>query len=157
MIIYRHNGSCISGTKSINDEKTFHCNCTPGHDGSNCEKNTDMCGGIICENGGVCISSYPSWSCKCIDPSLYSGKLCERKSAALRTKQMLSKSFASVAITAIVAVFLFVIIMDVLKYGFKIDPVDRERQLMKAERKKKPFQKTKKRQTKVALRLYYIP
>jgi hypothetical protein len=68
----------------------------------------------------------------------------------------LSKSFAFIAITAIVAVFVFVIIMDVLKYGFKIDPVDRERRLLMLEERKRQLKKNRRRKTKNAVKIFYI-
>lgn len=52
-------------------------------------------------------------------------------------KQILSKSFASIAIAAIIVLFAFVITMDFLKYVLKIDPVDRERKLMQLDRANK--------------------
>lgn len=42
--------------------------------------------------------------------------------------QTVSTSFAYVAITAIIIVLMFVIIMDVLKYCFGIDPAKEERE-----------------------------
>jgi hypothetical protein len=108
-----------------------------------CELVDNMCFNITCQNKGRCISSHLSWSCNCLDPLLYSGTYCEHKSSSLITKEILSKSFASVAITAIIVVMLFVVIMDILKYGFGIDPVDRERQLMKSKQEKKRLNKNK--------------
>ena len=95
-----------------------------------------------------------------MDPTVYSGVYCENESKALTAKKALGKSFVSIAIAAIIAVFLFVIAMDVLKYGFRIDPVKGERELMKTERNKKKADKKKKRmQTKnyelIAIRFLY--
>lgn len=54
--------------------------------------------------------------------------------------------------------FLFVIIMDILKYVFGIDPVDRERKLMKLEEEKHRLtKKHQKKQKKIVLKPYYIP
>lgn len=114
-----------------------------------------MCTNITCENKGVCFSSHLSWSCECLD-STY-GTYCENKDTSLVIKQALSKSFASIAITAIIAVFIFVITMDILKYGFKIDPVDRERRLMELEQRKRQYNKKReKKKTKITLRSFYI-
>ena len=68
----------------------------------------------------------------------------------------MSKSFAFIAITAIVALFVFVIVMDVLKYGFKIDPVDRERQFLMMEERKRQLKKNRRRRRKNAVKIYYI-
>ncbi|CAF1031937.1 unnamed protein product [Rotaria sordida] len=154
-----HDGNCVemNGTVSLNNKTTFKCICKPGYNGPQCELISDMCINIKCENKGVCISSHLSWRCHCLDSSLYSGKYCEKISTSLIIKQILSKSFASVAIVAIIAVFLFVIIMDILKYVFKIDPVDRERRLMKLKQKKKYLNKNRKKpRKKVALKVFYI-
>ena len=138
------------------NKTTFHCDCKAGYDGIRCELKENMCANITCENNGVCFSSYPTWTCVCLDSSLYSGTYCETKSTALLVRQVLSKSFASIAITAIILVFLFVITMDVLKYGFKIDPVDRERRLMKLEEEKRQKKKRKDPKARKPLQSYYI-
>jgi hypothetical protein len=55
--------------------------------------------------------------------------------------QVVSKSFAYIAITAISIVGMFIIVMDVLKYGFGVDPVlpvrDEFRRYRRYRRKKK--------------------
>jgi hypothetical protein len=142
---------------SIYNRTTFDCNCISGYDGLHCELVSDMCKNITCENRGRCFSSLLSWSCECLSSSLYSGKYCEYESAQLKFKRAASKTCAIIAIIAIISLFLFVIIMDILKYGFKIDPVDHERCLMRKETWKRRFNKNKnKRQTKIALRFFYI-
>ncbi len=150
---FRHNGKCIEKHEIIlfDDKITFQCHCVPGYDGINCQLISDKCGNIKCENNGICSSSNVSWSCRCLDASLYSGEYCQHKSTALVIKQVLSKSFASIAITAITMVFLFVIIMDILKYIFKIDPVDRERRLMKLKERKNRSNHKRQKQTPVKL------
>ena len=122
---------------SIDNQTTFQCQCTPGYDGINCQFISDMCKNIICENNGRCFSSHLSWSCQCLGDSLYYGQNCEHTSSELVAKQILSKSFAFIAIIAIIAVYAFVTTMDILKYGFGIDPVDRERQRMALDKGKK--------------------
>jgi len=140
---------------SLENKTTFDCDCVDGYDGTHCELVTNMCTNIRCLNNGLCMPSYLSWSCRCLD-STY-GKYCENKLASLIIKQALSKSFASIAITAITVVFIFVITMDILKYVFNIDPVDRERKLMKLEQQKRQFNKKKeKKKTKIALKFFYI-
>ncbi|CAF3348066.1 unnamed protein product [Rotaria socialis] len=154
-----HDGKCVEHTETvaIDNKTTFKCTCEPGYDGSYCELVDNMCINITCENNGVCFSSHLEWKCRCLDSSLYSGKYCEMKSASLKIKQALSKSFASIAIAAIITVFLFVFIMDILKYVFHIDPVDRERRLMQSKRTKRQLKKPKKQQRrKVHAKLYYI-
>ncbi len=106
-----------------------------------------MCINITCQNRGRCISQHLSWSCECLG-SLYFGTYCEETSNEIKIKQVLSKSFASIAIVAIVLVFLFVIIMDILKFVFGIDPICSEREFMKLEEKKKKETNRKNRMNK---------
>ena len=58
-------------------------------------------------------------------------------------RQYVSKGFGYAGILAIASVMIFVIVMDVLKYGFGIDPVESERQLMRQERELRARQKKK--------------
>jgi hypothetical protein len=53
---------------------------------------------------------------------------------------LISKSFAYIAIFAMISVAMFIVVMDVLKYFFGIDPVGEE---MKKMRKKKQAKKRK--------------
>lgn len=150
--VRRNNGECseINQTSSTSDSSTFDCQCLLGYDGLNCETSINMCSNITCENQAICKSSHLSWSCQCLDSSLYSGTYCEQKSSSLTAKEILSKSFAIVAIIFICLVVSFVIIMDVLKYVFNIDPVDRELRRMRLEQEKKEQKKfRKKKPTKV--------
>ena len=50
---------------------------------------------------------------------------------------MVSKSFAYVAVIALVCVVAFVITMDILKYCFGIDPVKEERERIRREKRMK--------------------
>lgn len=155
---FRHDGTCkeMQQIVALVNETIFHCDCKAGYDGIRCQSAKNTCENITCANNGVCFSSYPTWTCVCLDSSLYSGTHCQHKSNALLVQQVLSKSFASIAITAIIVVFLFVTVMDVLKYGFKIDPVDRERRLMKLEEEKRQKRKGKKPTVIKKLQSYYI-
>ena len=88
---------------------------------------------------------------------MYSGRYCQVKSTALVVREVLSKSFAYIAITAITAVFVFVIVMDVMKYVFKIDPVDRERRLIMLEQEKRQKKKNRrKKPRKNAVYIFYV-
>ena len=66
--------------------------------------------------------------------------MCEVTDKRLVTFQMVSRSFAYVAIIAIVGVAIFVVVLDILKYCFGIDPVDRKLRTTKSKKKKKPIQ-----------------
>ena len=69
-----------------------------------------------------------NYTCECLGNS-YTGRHCEIKASQLEVREALSKSFAYVAVCALIGVALFIVVMDVLKYGFGIDTAreDRER------------------------------
>jgi len=67
------------------------------------------------------------------------------KSSSLKQKELLSKSFAIIAIVALSCVVAFVIIMDILKYVFNIDPVDRERRRLRLENEKQQEKKLRRK------------
>ena len=104
----------------------------------------DICANISCKNDAQCASSYGNWSCLCTNTELYSGAYCQIKSSSLITKEIVSRSFGGVAIGCISTVVGFVIIMDVLKYGFNIDPVDNELRSRKEKNKNDVNEKKKK-------------
>ena len=149
----RNNGTC---TEINTTETTFTCQCMYGYEGTYCELETDMCTNITCENNGLCISSYLSWKCQCLDSIDYSGSYCQDKSSSLSTKETISRSFAIVVIVALCCVVGFVIIMDILKYGFKIDPVDRERHRLQLEEEKKKFKKKKVKKPKMRQKQTFV-
>ena len=85
-----------------------------------CEASINYCQNVTCENKGVCRSLFLNYTCECLT-SGFSGRHCEIIGHQTRVYQILSKSFASVAIAAIVTLVVFVLVMDVLKYVFGID------------------------------------
>ena len=155
----RHNGTCMEINQTIPgyNATTFQCKCLYGYDGLHCQVVSNMCSNITCENQGICISSYLLWSCKCLDATLYSGLYCQEKSSALAAKQALSYSISIAAIIALCCVAAFVLTMDVLKYVFKIDPVDRERHRLEMEREKEEQRKFKARTRKKERVVFFIP
>ena len=98
----------------------------------------NYCENITCLNKGVCRPLFLHSKCECVYG--YSGDLCEITATELIIHQMISKSFAYVAIIAMAIVAVFIIIMDVLKYCFGIDPACEEvepvRQNKRAKRQK---------------------
>ena len=86
----------------------------------------NYCEGVKCENSGVCRPSFMNYTCECAGTS-YSGRYCEIKSSSLTTKQTIKRSFGYIAIIGIAIVLGIIVSMDVLKYVFNIDPVDKER------------------------------
>lgn len=107
----------------------YHCNCTEDRTGSQCADLIDYCHNVTCLNKGRCVSVHPTYKCQCISPS-YSGHHCEQVASSVVVRQYVSKSFAFIAIIAISLVAGFILIMDILKYGFGIDPVREEREFL---------------------------
>lgn len=114
------------------DEKKFICHCSEGYTGNHCEILIDYCSNVTCLNYGVCQNHRNNYRCVCISDS-YSGSHCETTAQNIRISHVISKSLYYVALIAIICLFSFVLIMDILKYIFGIDPVESERQLMKKE------------------------
>ena len=85
----------------------------------------NYCASVTCLNQGVCRPSLLNYTCECLGDS-YSGRHCEITASKTAIFKAVSRSCAAVAIVAIAIVALFVITMDVLKYGFRIDPVREE-------------------------------
>ena len=62
------------------------------------------------------------YKCECLGDS-YFGQHCEATSSRTVLLQTISRSSAYIAIIAIATVAVFIVTMDVLRYGFRIDPV----------------------------------
>ena len=129
--------------------QSFLCVCTNGWEGDHCEGQVNLCRAVQCLNGGVCRPSFLNYTCKCLGAS-FSGRHCEITSRETILRQRLSKSFAYIAIIAMVSVAVVVVTMDVLKYGFGIDPAKEE--LEKQQQKKK----AKGKRTIMVIRYLYV-
>ena len=125
---------------------TFQCECHSGYGGIHCESTIDYCQNITCQNDGQCRSMLLNFTCQCTT-SDFTGRFCEVKSTNLMVKTIVKQSFGYIAIIAIGFVLSGIVIMDVLKYFFKIDPVAKHRRYRR--RKKRPRPKT-------IVRLVYI-
>jgi len=154
--------TCLYGGTCNETSNDTNCVCPQGKIGDHCEYEVDLCSNISCQNSGKCVSVYGNWSCLCTNNELYSGVYCEIKSSSLIIKEMISRSFACVAIGCISTVIGFVLLMDVLKYFFNIDPVHKnipsnktkQKNYHRQERQKKKINKSK--QPMVAVRFHYI-
>ena len=154
----RNDGTCIeiNSTVSNNNGSMFYCECQDGYQGRICQLRIDLCVNITCENRGVCATIDMTWKCTCLDPGLFYGNRCEFQTGALLMKKALSRSFASVAISAITITCSFILLMDALKYIFHIDPAKFERQKLR-QRRQQEKEKAKSDKPKPAVRFQYIP
>lgn len=126
-----------SGRCTVLVGATYSCDCVTGWEGNRCERRRDYCWNITCANDGVCRSLTTTYQCECLGES-YSGRHCELKSMKVRILQVFSRSMGFVSIIGIMITAGFIILMDVLKYGFKIDSASKER--------KEPLKRKKKKQ-----------
>ena len=137
----------ISGLCSPTSNTTFVCSCQTGWQNSQCQTKIDYCTGVTCLNKGVCRPSFLNYTCLCLANS-YSGRHCEITKNQLIIRQTVSRSFAYVAIIFISSVATFIVILDVLKYGFGIHTAER------TIRRKKPKRGVKKHL--IAIRFIYV-
>jgi len=126
-----NNGTC---NEILNT--TFKCSCQQGWTGNYCEKMINYCENISCQNNAPCRPLFMNYTCECLTEN-YSGRYCEIVSTKLAILQFVSKSFGYIAIIFLVVVVGFIVIMDVLKYGFGIDPVKHELERIRHEKKPK--------------------
>ncbi|CAF3304276.1 unnamed protein product [Rotaria socialis] len=126
--------TCLNnGTCNATSDSLFVCTCLSGWQGVHCESIVNFCDNNSCLNNGVCRPLLENYTCECLGDS-YSGRLCEISSPKTIMLKTVSKSFAYISILAVVAVAMFVITMDMLKYCFGIDPARGE--LERIQRKK---------------------
>lgn len=123
----------FSGTCNETSNTTFLCLCDEGWTGTYCETKVNYCDGVKCENNGVCRPLFRNYTCECLGTS-YSGRHCEHVATSMVIRQVVSKSCGYIAIIFLVVVVSFFVIMDILKYGFGIDPTKDE--LAKIRRQK---------------------
>jgi hypothetical protein len=105
---------------------TFNCTCVAGWEGGRCQTQINDCGNVTCMNYGVCRPLFRDYKCECLNGSFY-GVYCEITTTKIIILRIVSKSFAFIAIIAMVSVVTFIIVMDVLKYFFGIDPTRKRR------------------------------
>lgn len=131
--------TCLNnGTCNRISQRNFNCTCTDGWEGKHCERKINLCVSSPCQNRGVCFPSLLNYTCECLQGS-YSGRHCEITATRIRVLQIVSKSVSFIAIIAMVTVAMFVLIMDILKYCFGIDPVEGERERIRRERYRTTF------------------
>jgi Notch-like protein len=130
------NDRIFLGTFNETSNTTFICSCAPGWEGDHCERKINYCLNVTCMNNGVCEPLLLNYTCECLSNS-YSGRHCEITAKKIIIYKIVSKSFAYIAIIAMVSVAMFVVIMDILKYCFGIDSVSEERERFQREKRTK--------------------
>ena len=130
-----------SGVCNETSSTTFSCSCQPGWISVHCEEKINYCENITCLNNGVCRPLFLNFTCECLGTS-FSGRYCEITATKTVVLRAVSRSFAYIAILCLLGAVLFIVVMDVLKYGFRIDPTRNERERIRrakrAKRRKAP-------------------
>ena len=138
-------GTCFNTSAS-----EFRCECADGWTNKHCETMLNQCVNVTCQNSGVCQPLFRDYRCAC-SSSDFSGRHCEITAGSVVARQIVSRSFAYVAIVCLAGVFAFMVVLDILKYVFHVDDItskDRRRKLKGTVRKtKKPA---------VAIRFQYV-
>ncbi len=116
---------------------TFYCQCASGWEGTHCERRVNFCRNVTCQNEGICRSFNQSYECACLGDNYYYGRHCEMKTNQLLLFTIVSKSFAYIAILVMVAAVMFIVIMDILKYCFGIDPIREDLERIRREKRKR--------------------
>ena len=142
--------SLVSGHCEKVSNGTFACHCVPGWQGEHCETLADHCVNGTCQNHGVC-QSLPStdYVCHCLSDS-YTGRHCELVTHRIENLRRVSQSLGYIAIISLVTVAVFVMIMDLFKYAFGIDPTEQELKQIRRTRAKKKVTRP------VGLRFIYV-
>ena len=74
--------------------------------------------------------------CECLGEEFFSGQQCQMIEEKYRQLRILSISSASISIVVIVSLIVFVLMMDVLKYVFGIDPIKEEIPRIRKEKRR---------------------
>ncbi|CAF0818380.1 unnamed protein product [Adineta ricciae] len=139
-----NNGICTEVSNN-----TFVCRCVGEWEGGHCETRVNYCANIECFNRGVCRSLYGNYTCECLGTS-YSGVHCEITADRVQLYRNISKSFAYVVIIIMSSVAIFIVLLDILKFRFGIDPARPE---LDWKDRQKRIKKSKQR---IAIRFRYI-
>jgi hypothetical protein len=107
------------------NKTNFYCDCIQGRIGIHCELMINYCRNVTCLNKGICQPLLVDYKCECLSGS--SGRHCEQLTTSIIIRQYVAKGFAYIAIIAILTDAGFIIVLDILKYGFGIDLTRKER------------------------------
>lgn len=105
-----NNATCVDSNS--ND---FTCLCTEYYEGSRCENQIDLCKNETCSGNGNCIikSDYKT-KCECF--KYFNGEKCSIEEEQLKTIKSVISTASVIAIFMIIVTYLFVFMLDVLKY-----------------------------------------
>ena len=117
---------------------THLCHCAKGWEGIWCERRINYCKNITCQNRGLCRSILLDYRCECLGDS-FSGRHCEIVARKIIFLRIFAKFVACIAIIIIISFFLFIFMMDGLKYIFGIDPVKEERVVKQKKKRRHPM------------------
>ncbi|UJR29670.1 hypothetical protein I4U23_017218 [Adineta vaga] len=132
-----HPNPCLNfGTCHPTVDEAYDCFCQSPWKGRRCEQRINYCHNITCQNRGVCRSLSVNWTCQCLGDHFY-GHYCEFTKTKIIIYKIVSKTFTYVGIISMAVVVIFIIVMDILKYGFGIDPVHEEREKLRRENRAK--------------------
>lgn len=107
--------------------------CASGWTDIHCQTMINYCHDVTCHNKAICRPLLSGYKCECLTSS-YSGPHCENVARNIVAREIVAKSFAYVVIIALTMVIIFIAILDILQYGFGIDPVRDERELLHRQR-----------------------
>ena len=105
---------------------SFFCNCSQGYAGDHCQNTINYCTHVTCMNNGVCRPLLLDYKCECF--SGISGRHCETIETHVIVRQYVAKSFTFISILVISITVGFIVVLDILKYLFRMDVTWKERQ-----------------------------
>ena len=100
-------------------------------------------------NKGVCRPLLNNYTCECLGKS-YSGRHCKVTAKNTLISNIVSKIVAYIAILIMTVLGIFIVVMDIIKHCFGIDPVHEEREKIRREKQ------ARKQKTLVFHRFVYV-
>ena len=157
-----------SGECNATSLSAFECTCVVEYEGDRCQSLVNFCRNVTCVNGGVCRSRYNRGTCVCND-DFYYGQYCEllktstnvrinlnrgdgRLSWSLPNRSSLCVGIGWLMIFVLSTFVSYILLMDILKYVFGIDPVEVDRDHLSQRRFK-----ARRKRCSVAIRFTYVP
>ncbi|CAF1562765.1 unnamed protein product [Adineta ricciae] len=139
--------TCLYNSRCIEMNLTsFFCNCSQGYTGDHCQSAINYCTNVTCMNNGVCRPLLLDYKCECF--SGISGRHCETIETHVIVRQYVAKSFMFISILAISIAAGFIVVLDVLKYLFRMDVTWKERQQIRYKTYRKTLDDVERRSLK---------